>query len=43
MVGMPLFDERPDSMTLAGPALIVGSGLYTIIRERRLVREMVLT
>ncbi|SNS51882.1 DMT family transporter [Antarctobacter heliothermus] len=30
-----LFGERPDTMTLAGAALIVGAGIYSLLRERR--------
>ncbi|KIC42954.1 membrane protein [Ruegeria sp. ANG-R] len=36
--GMLMFGERPDSMTLAGAGLIIGSGLYTFVRERQLAR-----
>lgn len=34
------FDERPDMWMLAGATLIIGSGLYTFARERRLRRRM---
>jgi len=37
--GMLVFGERPDQWTLGGAALIVGSGLYTIARERALFRR----
>ncbi len=40
MAGMLMFGERPDSMTLAGAGLIIGSGLYTFIRERQLARTL---
>lgn len=30
-----LFGERPDAMTLAGSALIVGAGVYALIRDNR--------
>ncbi len=40
MAGMLMFGERPDSMTLAGAGLIIGSGLYTFIRERQLARAL---
>lgn len=33
--GVLLFGERPDALTLAGAALVVGSGLYSLVRERR--------
>ena len=32
--GWLLFDERPDAMTLLGSGLIIGSGLYILMRER---------
>lgn len=32
-----IFDERPDLLTLAGAALIVGSGVYTLVRSGRKV------
>lgn len=38
--GMLMFGERPDTMTLAGATLIIGSGMYTFIRERRLARAL---
>jgi drug/metabolite transporter (DMT)-like permease len=39
LIGVIHFGERPDALTLAGAALIVGSGLYTIEREARLRRN----
>lgn len=41
LVGVLVFGERPDVMTLGGAALIIVSGLYTFVRERRLAREQV--
>lgn len=38
-LGMSLFGERPDGWTLLGIALVVGSGLYTLVREARLRRR----
>ncbi|MBM9596073.1 DMT family transporter [Roseitranquillus sediminis] len=35
ILGALAFGERPDVWTLAGAALIIGSGLYTLSRERR--------
>ncbi len=32
--------ERPDSLTLVGCAIVVGSGLYTLLRETRLRRTL---
>lgn len=37
---LTVFGERPDAATLAGTALILGSGLYTFARERRLRRTL---
>ena len=39
VLGILVFGERPDAMTLGGAALIIASGLYTFLRERRLVRQ----
>ncbi len=39
MAGMIIFGERPDALTFAGAALIIATGLFTILRERRLARE----
>ncbi|AEM41493.1 putative transporter, RhaT family, DMT superfamily protein [Ketogulonicigenium vulgare WSH-001] len=39
ILGALVFGERPDTWTLVGSALIVGSGLYAIYRERKRVRE----
>jgi len=35
ILGVLVFHERPDALTLAGSALIVASGLYTLSRSRR--------
>lgn len=34
-LGVLVFAERPDAMTLLGSAIIVGSGLFTVLRARR--------
>ncbi len=34
VIGVGVFDENPDALTLAGAAIIVASGLYTLWRER---------
>lgn len=39
LVGMIVFKERPDLMTLCGAGLIIGSGLYTVWREQRVARR----
>jgi drug/metabolite transporter (DMT)-like permease len=38
IIGLTLFDERPDAWTVAGAGLILAAGLYTILREARLAR-----
>lgn len=35
VLGAAVFGERPDALMLAGAALIVGSGLFTLWRERK--------
>ncbi len=42
LAGVLVFGERPDAMTLAGASLIIGSGLYAFLRERKLARDMAL-
>jgi drug/metabolite transporter (DMT)-like permease len=39
VLGVLVFAERPDAATLAGSAVIVASGLYTLIRSRRVARS----
>ncbi|RKF17054.1 DMT family transporter [Roseovarius spongiae] len=39
ILGMSLLGERPDFWTLFGAAVIIASGLYTLVRERRLARR----
>ena len=38
LIAAVVFGERPDALTLAGAALVVGSGLYTLMREAALRR-----
>ena len=38
-MGFALFDERPDGWTVAGGALILAAGLYTLVRQARLARR----
>ena len=38
-IGVLVFGERPDALTLAGAALVIGTGLYTLWREQRLARR----
>ncbi|MEH6546560.1 MAG: DMT family transporter [Sneathiella sp.] len=35
VLGILIFDERPDAITLLGSALVVLSGIYTVMRERK--------
>ncbi len=35
LVGMVVFHERPDAATLIGAAIVVASGIYTILMSRR--------
>jgi len=39
IVGILVFGERPDLLTLTGAAIIVGSGLYTLLRQAQLQRQ----
>ena len=39
LIAVTLFGERPDGWTLAGTALILAAGLYTLAREARLRRQ----
>lgn len=36
VIGVSVFGERPDALTLIGAVIIVASGIYTVWRERRL-------
>ncbi|WP_306132879.1 DMT family transporter [Roseivivax marinus] len=38
VLGALLFGESPDGPTLIGAALVIASGVYTLLRERRLAR-----
>ncbi|MFQ6552056.1 DMT family transporter [Aestuariibius insulae] len=39
IVGILVFGEQPDALTYIGSAIIVGSGLYTLLREARAARR----
>ncbi|PIL19337.1 hypothetical protein P775_14420 [Puniceibacterium antarcticum] len=39
ILGILVFGKGPDLLTFVGAALIIASGLYTILRERYLVRN----
>ncbi|SHJ26921.1 Permease of the drug/metabolite transporter (DMT) superfamily [Shimia gijangensis] len=36
VIGILVFKEEPDTLTILGASLIIGTGLYTFLRERRL-------
>tara|TARA_R110002072_G_scaffold19047_23_gene70731 strand:+ start:558 stop:1427 length:870 start_codon:yes stop_codon:yes gene_type:complete len=36
VIGVTVFGESPDALTLIGAAIIVASGIYTILRERKM-------
>lgn len=38
VIGWLVFQEQPDTLTLVGVAVVIGAGLYTLIREHRLRR-----
>ncbi|MEM7644774.1 MAG: DMT family transporter [Pseudomonadota bacterium] len=38
LIGVTVFGERPDGATLIGVAIVIASGLYTLIRETRIAR-----
>ena len=40
LAGVVVFGERPGALTLAGMVIVVGSGLYTLWRERQLRRRI---
>lgn len=39
IIGIAFFGERPDALTLLGGAIIVASGIYTVLRERKQRRK----
>ncbi len=39
VIGFVIFAERPDGWTLGGSALIIASGIYTVLRERAQARR----
>lgn len=38
LVGIVVFRETPDALTLAGAALVIATGLFTFLRERQLAQ-----
>jgi drug/metabolite transporter (DMT)-like permease len=41
LLGLVIFAEVPDEFMIAGAVIIVGSGLYSLHRERRLARKLI--
>lgn len=39
LLGLVLFGERPDLLTLVGAGLVAGAGVFTLLRERALARH----
>ena len=35
IIGISFFGERPDTLTILGGIVIVASGIYTVLRERK--------
>ena len=38
ILGLVVFGDWPDALTLAGAAIVVATGLFTLYRERKLAR-----
>ncbi len=38
VLALVVFDERPDLWTLIGAGIVIATGLYTLLRERRIAR-----
>jgi len=43
IIGIAFFDEIPDTLTIAGSIIVVGTGIYTIYRERKLAKLKAVT
>ena len=41
LLGWLVFDEWPDALTLLGSAIVVATGLFTLLRENSLGRKKV--
>lgn len=41
LIAMAVFGEYPDALTLIGGSIVIASGVYTFLRERRLARRIV--
>lgn len=40
LIGLIFFNEVPNTLTIIGSFIVVGSGIYTIYRERRVARKL---
>ena len=40
LIGLVFFNEIPNTLTIIGSLIVVGSGIYTIYRERRVARKL---
>lgn len=40
LIGVFFFDEIPNTLTIIGSVIVVGSGIYTIYRERKAARKL---
>jgi drug/metabolite transporter (DMT)-like permease len=40
LVGVVIFHERPDLPTLLGAGIIICTGIYTVLRERKLAQAV---
>ena len=38
VLGWTMFGTLPDSMTLAGTGIVIATGLFTLLRERKLTQ-----
>ena len=39
IIAVVIFNERPDALTLVGAAIVLASGIYTLMREARVARR----
>jgi drug/metabolite transporter (DMT)-like permease len=41
IIGALVFNERPDALMVLGATIVISTGLYTFLRERRLAQASV--
>lgn len=39
LIGVTLFGERPDALTLLGSAIVISGGIYTLLRNRLMAKQ----